>query len=149
MILLIAAVAAAGFFLHRKSYVYPYIWSEKAPGKMTFEKAELYCGSLTENDESGWRLPELSEIRTLSDKCEEEENGDYCDFTDSCEWDNCENEFCGRCVKYEETVSAGSFWTKTQKIGGRISVWTIGTGDDSEFGALPEEQHDVRCVRIQ
>ena len=114
---------------------------------MTFEKAISYCETLSESGFDDWRLPELYEIRTLSDKCIEEENPDFCAVTDSCEWNNCENELCGKCAKYEESVDFGTFWTKTPFHGGKVSVFTISAEETEENQALKSEINSVKCVR--
>ena len=146
MILLIAAIVAAGFFLHKKPYSDPYSWSKTAPESMTFEKAVAFCDNLEESGFDDWRLPELHEIRILAGKCAEEENQDFCAVTDSCEWNNCEHELCGKCMKYEEIVDHGIFWTKTPFHGGKVFVFTI-SEETEENQALKSETHFVKCVR--
>ncbi len=146
MVLLIAAVVAAGFFLRRKPYQYPYSWSQSSTEKMTFEKAVAFCDNLDENGFDDWRLPEISEIRTLKNFCIEEENHDFCAVTDSCEWNNCGNELCGKCVKYEDFVDSGTFWTKTPFHGGKVFVFMI-SEETEENQALKSETHLVKCVR--
>ena len=147
-ILLIAAIVAAGFFLRKKTYSDPYSWSKTSPEKTTFENAEKYCESLSESGFDDWRLPELHEIRTLADKCAEEENQDLCYETDSCEWNNCENELCGKCAQYEESVDHGTFWTKTQFHGGKVFVFAISTEEAEKNISLKSGLHSAKCVRI-
>ena len=146
LLLLIAAVVAAGFFLRKKPYEYPFLWSQAAVEKMNFENAGKYCENLEENSFDDWHLPELYEIRTLADKCLEEENPDFCAITDSCEWNSCKSELCGKCVKYEENVDFGSFWTKTQLHGGKVFTFTI-SEETEENQADKNETHFTKCVR--
>ena len=113
---------------------------------MTFEKAVSYCGNLTENEFDDWRLPTLFEIKTLESRCLEEENNDFCAVTDSCEWDGCENELCGRCIKYEESVEFGSFWTTTENSDGKVAVFIISVGKIEKNQSLKNETHSVKCV---
>ena len=113
---------------------------------MTFEKAVAFCDNLEENGFDDWRLPELHEIRTLENFCIEEENPYFCAVTDSCEWNNCENELCGKCVKYEKVVDYGTFWTKTPFHNGKVSVFTI-SEETEENQILKSEKHFVKCVR--
>ncbi len=115
---------------------------------MTFEKAVAFCDNLEESGFDDWRLPELHEIRTLADKCAEEENQDLCYETDSCEWNNCESELCGKCVKYGENFDFGTFWTKTPFHNGKIFVFTISTEETEENLKLKSELNSVKCVRI-
>ena len=114
---------------------------------MTFEKALAYCEKLEESGFDDWRLPELQEIKSIDELCVEEENSDFCAVTDSCEWDSCETELCGKCVKYEENFESGSFWTKTQLHGEKVSVFTISKEGTKENRAAKNETHFVKCVR--
>ena len=145
--ILLVAVVAAGFFLHRKPCRNPYSWSQTAPVEMTFEEAVKYCGNLEENGFDDWRLPSLFEIRTLENACLEEENSDFCTVTDSCEWDNCENEFCGKCLKYDESVGYGTFWTQTANSGGKVATFTINSEKIEENQSFKSDRHPVKCVR--
>jgi hypothetical protein len=113
---------------------------------MTFEKAVAFCDNLEENGFDDWHLPELYEIRTLENFCIEEENQDFCYETDSCEWNNCENELCGKCVKYDNSIDYGTFWTKTLFHNGKIFVFMI-SEETEENKALKSETHFVKCVR--
>lgn len=114
---------------------------------MTFEKAIAFCDNLEESGFDDWRLPEIHEIRTLADKCLEEENSDHCTVTDSCEWNNCETELCGKCVKYEENVEFGSFWTRTPFHNEKVLVFTISAEETKENQAAKNETHFTKCVR--
>ena len=147
LVLLIAAVVAAGFFLRKNPYKYPYFWSQTSPEAMTFEKARTYCDNLEEGGFDDWRLPELHEIKSVAELCVEEENSDFCAVTDSCEWDGCETELCGRCVKYEN-FAFGSFWTNTRIPGGKISLWAITQEEEkTDKFSLPSELHKTKCIR--
>ena len=116
---------------------------------MTFEKALSYCETLEESGFDDWRLPELHEIRTLADSCIEEENPDFCAVTDSCEWNNCENELCGKCIKYDKTVETGTFWTKTAFLAGKVFVFGIEPEKTETITASKNEKHFVKCVRVR
>ena len=117
---------------------------------MTFEKALAYCENLNESGHNDWRLPELHEIKSIDELCVEEENSDFCAVTDSCEWDSCETELCGKCVKYEENFEFGSFWTKTGTQNGKIRLWVITPEEEkTDKSALPTELHKAECVRMR
>lgn len=117
---------------------------------MTFEKALAYCDNLEESGFDDWRLPELQEIKSIDELCVEEENSDFCAVTDSCEWDGCETELCGKCVKYEENFEFGSFWTKTGTLGGKKLLWVITEEEEkTNQSALPTELHKTKCVRVK
>lgn len=114
---------------------------------MTFEKAVAFCDNLEENGFDDWRLPTLFEIRTLENFCIEEENSDFCTVTDSCEWNSCENELCGKCLKYDESVDPGTFWTQTGHLGGKVAAFTINSEKTEENLSLKGWNHSVKCVR--
>ena len=116
---------------------------------MTFEKALAYCDDLEESGHNDWRLPELQEIKSIDELCVEEENSDFCAVTDSCEWDGCETELCGKCVKYEENFDFGSFWTKTPLHGEKVSVFAIEPEKTETIAASKNEKHFVKCVRTR
>ncbi|MBR4490601.1 hypothetical protein IKP13_08215, partial [bacterium] len=63
-----------------------------------------------------------------------------------CEWDGCESELCGKCIKYDKTVETGTFWTKTPFHGGKVFVFTI-SEETEKNQALKSEKHLVKCVR--
>jgi hypothetical protein len=114
---------------------------------MTFEEAGKYCENLEENGFDDWHLPSLFEIRTLGNACLEEENSDFCTVTDSCEWDNCENELCGKCLKYDGSVDYGTFWTQTGILGEKVATFTINSEKIEENRSVKSKKHSVKCVR--
>ena len=116
---------------------------------MTFENALKYCENLEENGFDDWRLPTLYEIRTVDEKCEEEENSDFCAVTDSCEWDNCESELCGKCLKYADFTGSGTFWTTMETYGGKTAVFTVSTEKTEENQSSKNEIHLAKCIRLR
>ena len=114
---------------------------------MTFEKALTYCENLEESGFDDWRLPEIHEIKSIDELCVEEENSDFCAVTDSCEWDSCQTELCGKCVKYKENFEFGSFWTRTPLHGKKVSVFKIEPEKTETIAASKNETHFVKCVR--
>ena len=114
---------------------------------MTFEKALAYCDNLEESGFDDWRLPELQEIKSVAELCVEEENSDFCSVTDSCEWDGCETELCGKCLKYDESVSFGTFWTHTENLSGKVAIFTINSEKTEENQSLKDEKYSAECVR--
>ena len=71
-------------------------WSEKSRG--TLEKAISYCENLAEGGFNDWRLPTISELRTLIQNCPATQNGGECELTDSCLSDSdCFNNACKGC----------------------------------------------------
>ena len=133
--------------MRKNHYKYPYSWSQSSPEAMTFEKALAYCDNLEESGFDDWRLPEMQEIKSIDELCVEEENSDFCAVTDSCEWDGCETELCGKCVKYANWSGSGLFWTKTETHGGKVSVFKVTAETSGENQSLKDRLHLVKCVR--
>ncbi|MBO4441296.1 DUF1566 domain-containing protein [bacterium] len=45
------------------------IWSARSSGYMVWNDAKNYCNSLLEGYYNDWRLPTISELRTLIQNC--------------------------------------------------------------------------------
>ena len=59
-------------------------WSSMTPDKLTFDEAESYCDKLKEGGYSNWRLPTISELRTLVQNHDGAEPGGSCKVSDDC-----------------------------------------------------------------
>ncbi len=126
-------------------------WSEKAPLTMTWSQAVSYCDELSEGY-SNWRLPTISELRTLIQNCDNLNmpNG-TCGVRDDsivCLSDNCQTSCT--CFCEENTYN---------KLGERGSLWSSSVHPDYSWAwymsfncgkvALDIQDHgySVRCVR--
>lgn len=134
------------------------IWSKRAPTYMIDWQGALdYCNSLHEADfSSGWRLPTITELRTLVQNCPSTEMSGDCGIRDDssvvcltggnvCDA-NCTYCYPGYCKISDSdmlwsssirTDNAGEAWTLDCGVTGIVS-WEIGL-----------EQRSVRCVRGQ
>ncbi len=116
------------------------IWSKKADDEMEHYDAELYCESYSEAGLSGWRLPNIDELKTLliwskADSCKVSEENRCCHYhcwsCGSCteEGNNCSQVLTlyddGR---YSKLGDIGFFWSSS-------SVWpsSILRSDDDDF----------------
>lgn len=86
------------------------IWENPPSRRVTnLWDAESYCASLS-LDGGGWRVPSISELRSLIRGCPATEVGGSCGVTDSCRsWDDCSNASCTGC-EYDEGPSDGCYW---------------------------------------
>ena len=137
-------------------------WSTKAPNKMNWETAVSYCEDLTEGGYSDWRLPNISELRTLIQNCSRNEMPDgSCGVIDtgnpstsclSSSSDCWTSETCGSCAsdstgghsKFKET---GWFWSSSLQSGYSNVAWCVGFGSGDMGLSSIYGNNYVRCVR--
>lgn len=97
------------------------------------EGAEDYCSSVTATGAS-WRLPTISELRSLIRGCESTELGGICGVTDACVSESCRNEFCDGCSS-GGGPSDGRYWP-AGIVGSshhwKETYWTS-TGDEPDY----------------
>jgi hypothetical protein len=78
-----------------------YVWAE----------AQNYCAGLFWGGYSGWRLPDINEIRSLIRGCAATETGGSCEVTDSCLASACGMGTCDReCSFLGGPGPGGAFW---------------------------------------
>jgi len=73
------------------------IWQCAANYPFTWKEAKTYCGELKWANYVGWRLPSISELRSLVSRCSNTEKSGSCGVTDKCQSINCWNEACEGC----------------------------------------------------
>ena len=127
----------------------------------SFEDSNEYCEYLTLGDYTDWRMPSISELRSLIRGCSSTVLGGFCNIED----DDCLNEQCeDSCASCElsQTPSNGCFWPDELKgdcyrywsssfVGGysNYMVWTVNFeyGSVSSNGNVQYARWPVRCVR--
>lgn len=141
------------------------VWSQKSDNTMTYSEARSYCQNYSEGGLSGWRLPNIDELRTLliasrvSSKCgvsaitnclssscwgclsctqtgTQDLNG-ICDSYGSSYID-------GRYGKFGET---GFFWSSSNRSNGTGFVWGVNFNNGSVLSDDQSNTNSVRCVR--
>lgn len=87
------------------------IWQLGEKCGLSQEEAKKNCDSLTLDGSSDWRLPTISELRTLVRGCAATEDGGSCGVTDSC-LDNskCRNGDCDGCANQQGPGPDGHYW---------------------------------------
>ena len=128
--------------------VEPKNWSSRSPKAMNWKQANKYCENLKEGGSSDWRLPTISELRTLITKCENTEAGGTCGVTDQClSVGECKNRACrgcGRKVQHNKLGDKGFFWSSSISSDSK-NAWYI----DFTYGSIHSHSNSekfVRCV---
>ena len=143
-------------------------WSKKAENTMAWQTAVNYCNNYTEGGLTGWRLPNIDELKTLlinADKilteCDLSETNNCLSMSNcwSCETcmetgtaatsgNTCSNWGTsysdGRYSKFKET---GWFWSSSTQSANSNNAFGISfnVGGISDYARSYD--HDVRCVR--
>lgn len=133
-------------------------WSKKSPEKMNWSNANKYCANLVEDGSSDWRLPTISELRTLMQNCSAIETGGSCGVTDSCLSSSCRRKkikACNGCSydksksgKYSVFGDVGSLWSSSVRSDFTGFVWYLSFSSGLVNGGnIFSSRHHVRCVR--
>ncbi len=130
------------------------IWSEKTTDEMSLENAKTYCIGLNSSTyggfDSGWRLPTISELRTLIQDCHGTISDGDCKVSDpnhlaEGDWTTdclCEDDESGNYSKFKET---SVLWSSSAFADDSNQAWGVNFGK----GELLHNdlEHHVRCVR--
>lgn len=129
-------------------------WSKKSKKGMKWQDAESYCVFLVENGHNDWRLPTISELRTLIVDCPKTEIGGECAVTDSClDNQDCGNDACTpSCyVSYDGLHSrfrdTGRLWSSSTCASYIHAAWYVGFDGGNVGSDLKTSRYYVRCVR--
>ena len=124
---------------------------------MTWEEAKIYCDNLSFDGHDDWRLPTISELRSLIRGCDETVTGGTCGVTDGCRDSTCWNDPCYGCDSYAGT---GFGWPPELSPFGVVWYWSSSVVTDFGdyawyvifgFGSVgydfSGEYNGARCVR--
>ena len=107
-------------------------WQRKAKSGLLFEDAEPYCGNLTLDGAGGWRLPTISELRTLIVGCADTETGGACEISDGCSGLNCSSQECKNC-SYEGGPSESGCYLPEEMSDNCTTIWSSTRMQDNEY----------------
>ena len=128
-------------------------WSNKSDSTMDWEGAVSYCDSLSECGYNDWRLPTISELRTLIQNCPATQTGGECGVTDSClSYIECTHDPCYGCSsdstgKYNKLGDTGMFWSSSVRSDYPGYAWLANFYYGSVIYALKSYTYSVHCVR--
>ena len=130
-------------------------WSAQTEHKKWAE-AKTYCESLEEDGFSDWRLPTVSELRTLVRNCDKTAPGGSCMITDECtKHSDCWSIDCSGCNSAEiKTNVFGDgpykfFWSSQSDVINNAELVIAMLYYDGSIGYLQPDNNQgyVRCVR--
>lgn len=126
---------------------------------LSWEAAINHCSTLVLCGQSGWRLPTISELRSLIRGCSANEIGGSCGVTDSCTKMSCDNSTCPPCI-LGAGPAGGSYWVLPVEPSNHAWFWSSSPVEDDpnqawlarfnygNVGAWVKTQTiSVRCVR--
>jgi hypothetical protein len=129
---------------------------------ISWSAAQSYCEDLVIYGHDDWRMPTISELRTLIRGCPYTESGGYCAVTDECSEISCDNGVCwsGYCPQgsgpagpdncYWQDDLGGEckyagYWSST--LTQENNPWIIGFYSSVINWVYVDSAHFVRCVR--
>ena len=131
------------------------IWSGKYFDKMDWSSAVNYCQNLAEGKYYDWRMPTISELRTLIQNCKSTETDGKCSITDSSHSyysSEQDKKLCAGCPldssgKYSKLGDADVFWSCSVRPDADWCVWNVGFDYGDVLDISKISIHFVRCVR--
>jgi len=127
-------------------------------GTMNWSNAKSHCQGLGLDGHSDWRLPTISELRSLIRGCDDTETGGDCGVTDECLDSSCLDSPCDGCSSgggpaggcYWPSEMEGTcswYWSSSAVAEYDNSAWLVGfdLGNVVDFSVF--HANLVRCVR--
>ena len=118
-------------------------------------KAKAYCSALELGGYSDWRLPSLSELRTLIRNCAANQSGGSCRLTDSCRSPRRCAVDCPSCVLVDGACywpdemqgECHKYWSSSLLEDSDRCAWSVHFNDGGVYYSCTPDDRLVRCVR--
>ena len=132
------------------------LFFEQAIEHKNWAESKTYCENLEEDGFSDWRLPTVSELRTLVRNCDKTAPGGSCGITDECtKHSDCWSIDCSGCSSAEiKTNVFGDgpykfFWSSQSDVNNNTELVIAMLYYDGSIGYLQPDnnQGHVRCIR--
>jgi hypothetical protein len=125
---------------------------------MSWSSAQSYCRNLDLADHFDWRLPSITELRSIVRGCSATESDGSCGVTEDCAADDCWNSACNGCDDnegpdggcYWPSLLSGacvSFWSSTEVSDDTARAWYLGFSYGFIYYDTKSLNGRVRCVR--
>jgi hypothetical protein len=103
--------------------------------EFTWQQAIDHCQTLDWGGYTDWRLPTISELRSLIRGCTPTVTGGQCGVTDSClNHNNCWNDLCNGCEDYAGPGTNGLYWPN-ELTGQCCFYWSASLVEPDNTGA--------------
>lgn len=117
-------------------------WQEPvSAGGYNWDNAVANCAAMALGyyGPGSWRLPTISELRSLIRGCPLTETGGACNVTDACLGDRCRNQACRGCSYLDGPGAEGAYWPAV--LGGE--------GDEASHWSSSESSDFSRAWLVQ
>jgi len=129
------------------------MWSSLSSNEMFWEDAVDYCENLNECGHTDWRLPSISELRTLIQNCLKTQTGGACQATDNClSYSHCYDNDCSGCDydpsgKYSKLGDDTWLWSSSLQSDYSNYAWHVYFSHGGVDNVNTDRYTSVRCVR--
>lgn len=139
-------------------------WQESSvESRVDWSAAADYCENLSADGlpVGSWRLPTISELRSLIRGCPDTMTGGACRVTDSCLGRTCTSAACSSCDYLGGPAADGCYWdpalegfctwywSSSSYAGASSYAWAVDFVDGSVFSVNKTNRRSVRCVRAE
>ena len=126
-----------------------YNWSARSPDMMTYNDSIEYCWKLG----NSWRLPTITEVRTLIQNCPDTETGGLCNINDNDCLGQCQNTNCTGCSwqvngAYSK-IGDGDvrFWSSSLHSNNSDFAWFVDFGLAKIYNETLEQYNIFHCIK--